>query len=391
MRVEPMRSAKPPVVAICVVACALLTPLASAQDPLVEHIASQVSRDNVTSVIQTLEDFGTRYSYTSECDEAADWLHATLAGFGLEVSFEEFDYGGKTMRNVIARREGLVTPDRVVIVGAHYDSTSEMPTVYAPGADDNASGVAAVLETARILSEFDLSNTVEFICFAGEEQGRRGSIHNATQAAAAGKNIIGVINLDMIGYWPPTSDMELDIGKNTASSWLSNVAEGAATTHAAIPVHNWPDTGVCFHDHVSYWPYGISAIVLMDCYEAHQDPGSSGESTPHYHRTTDTIETLDLDQTTEAVRATVAAMAILSQPFAQEMTLQVNKVAQTQDVLLSWTGGVSPYTLEASTEPDFSGDVFELTPPGGTTAKTWTHSGVLDDGVNYYYRVAGIF
>jgi hypothetical protein len=378
-------------VAVCTAACLFLVAPATAQEPLVEHIASQVTRDNVTTIIQTLEDFGTRYSYTTQCDDAADWLHATLEGFGLEVSYEPFEYGGKTMRNVIARQEGVVRPERVFIVGAHYDSTSQTPTVYAPGADDNASGVAAVVEAARILSQFDLSNTVEFIAFGGEEQGRRGSIHNAAQADASGKYILGVLNLDMIGYWPPTSDMELDIGKNTASTWLANAAEDAALTYATIPVHNWPNTGVCHDDHVSYWPYGISAIVLMDCYEAHQNPGGSGESTPHYHRTTDTIETLDLAQTTEAVRATVAAMAILAQPVVSPVALHVSKVPQAGDVLVSWIGGVPPYTLEACSEQDFSTGVIELTPPGGTSASTWTHSGALDDGVDYYYRVTGLF
>jgi hypothetical protein len=377
-----------PIAVACAIVCVTF---AFAQDPLVEHIASQVSRDNVTSVIQTLENFGTRYSYTNQCDQAADWIHAEFESYGLEVSFEEFEYGGKTMRNVIARREGVAAPGRVLIVGAHYDSTSQTPTTYAPGADDNASGVAAVLEAARILSDFDLGKTIEFICFGGEEQGRRGSIHNATQAAAVGKNIQAVLNLDMIGYWPPTSDMELDIGKNVSSGWLADVAESAALTYAAIPVHNWPNTGVCYDDHVSYWPFGISAIVLMDCYEAHQNPGGSGESTPHYHRTTDTIETLDLDQTTEAVRTTVATMAVLSQASARPMTLLVSKGPGTEDVQLSWDGGVSPYTLEACPTHDFGSGVFEVTPAGGTHANGWTHSGVLNDGVDYYYRVSGIF
>ena len=129
----------------------------------------------------------------------------------------------------------------------------------------------------------------------------------------------------------------------------------------------------------------------MDCYEGHQNPGGSGESTPHYHRTTDTIETLDLDQTTEAVRATVATMAVLAQPTVQAMTLLLSKVAGTEDIQVSWVGGVSPYTLEASSEPEFSAGIFEITPPGGTSTSTWIHSGVLNDGLDYYYRVSGIF
>jgi len=377
--------------ASCVVSVSVLAaPLAQGQDPFVAFMASEVRQDEVTAIIQTLEGFGTRYSYTTECDDAADWLHATLESYGLEVSFQEFDYGGKTMRNVIGRLEGELYPDQVYIVGAHYDSTSETPMVYAPGADDNASGVAAVLEAARILSGYSFESTLEFILFGGEEQGRRGSKHNAAVAALRSKNIVGVVNLDMIGYWPASSDLEFDIGKNVESSWLAAVAEEAATDYASIPVHNWPDTGVCYDDHVSYWEKGYDGVVLMDCYEAHQDPGGSGESTPHYHRTSDTIETLDLAQTTEAVRATVATMALLAGPVELPVVLMMNKIPATGDVYLSWIGGVPPYAVEACTEKDYSSGVLELTPPGGTTGSQWVHSGVLDDGVDYYYQVGGM-
>jgi Zn-dependent M28 family amino/carboxypeptidase len=368
-------------------ACFLALPLAWAQDPIVGDIAAEVSQENVTAIIQQLEGFGTRYSYSPQCDAAADWLYTTLAGFGLEVSFEGFEYNGQAMRNVVGRLEGSVYPDRVFIIGAHYDSTSQMPMVYAPGADDNASGVAAVLEAARTLQHYRVTNTVEFILFGGEEQGRRGSQHNAAQAASAGKDIRGMINLDMIGYWPASSDRELDIGKNAASSSLAATAETAALTYASIPVHNWPDTGVCFDDHVSYWAEGFNGIVLMDCYEAHADPVGSGETTPHYHSTTDTIATLDLAQTTEAVRAAVAAIATLAQPSIAPLVLQVSKDPTAGDVRLSWAGGLPPYIVETCTLRDFSSGVSELTPPGGTTDSEWVHPGVLNDGVDYYYRI----
>ena len=367
-------------------ACLLAAPGASAQDPFVDAIASQVSQENTTAIIQTLENFGTRYSYTTQCDEAADWIYATMESSGIPVAFEEFEYGGRTLRNVVARIEGSVYPDRVFVIGAHYDSTSETPTVYAPGADDNASGVAAVLEAVRILSAFELNNTVEFIAFGGEEQGRQGSQYNAAQADQAGKHILGMINLDMIGYWPQTSDRELDIGKNVASGWLANLVENATTTYASLPVHNWPNTGVCYDDHVSYWPYGVDAIVLMDCYEAHQNPGGSGESTPHYHKTSDTIATLDLAQTTEAVRGAVAAIALLGQPILAPLDLHTHRNPATGDVRISWSGGVGPYTLMVSTEPEFSSGVVELTPLGGTMAIEWLQAGTLDDGIDYYYR-----
>jgi Zn-dependent M28 family amino/carboxypeptidase len=312
-----------------------------------------------------------------------------MAGFGIEVEFEEFVFGGKTLRNVIGRIEGSVHPEEVSIIGAHYDSISQNPMVYAPGADDNASGVAAVLEAARILAGYDLAGSVEFICFGGEEQGRQGAKHNAGQAAQAGKNIVGMINLDMIGYWPSSSDKELDIGKNVASAWLADAVESAADAYAALPVHNWPDTGMCHDDHVEYWAQGYDAIVLMDCYEAHADPGGSGESTPYYHSVGDTIGTLDLAQTTEAVRSAVAAIGGLAVPILFDLALTVSKGSHRPDVVLAWNGGIPPFTLEASTTKDFSSGVVELTPPAGTFGKQWVHPDVLDDGVDYYYRVRG--
>ena len=360
-----------------------------AQDPLVDYLSSQVTQDNVTTIIQTLEDFGTRYSFAPECDEAGDWLYDRMVSYGIEVEFEAFTAGSYTLRNVIGRHPGTVNPDQVVIIGAHYDSTSNMPWTDAPGADDNASGVAAVLEAARLMSGYEFEKTVEFIAFSGEEQGRLGSKHNAALAAHARKDIVAMINLDMIGYWPASSDMELDIGKNVASTDIAATTELAALTYASIPVHNWPDTGVCFDDHVSYWEQGFNAIILMDCYEAHANPGGSGESTPHYHKTSDTIETLDLAQTTEAVRAAVSATALLAGPILSPVALHVSKIPAGGDVHLLWSGSVPPYRVEACTEKDFSSGVFELTPPGGIAESEWVHTGALLDGQDYFYRVSG--
>ncbi|MFC2172541.1 M28 family metallopeptidase [Acidobacteriota bacterium] len=363
----------------------LLPALTWAQDPLISEIALKVERNKVESIIQTLEDFGTRYSFTSRCDAAADRLFREMEGYGIEVYFEEFDHGGKTMKNIIGRIEGSVYPDRIFIVGAHYDATSNDPWNDAPGADDNASGVAAVLEAARIMSGYQFENTVEFICFGGEEQGRQGSQANAADAVSRAKDIRGMINLDMIGYWPANSDMEMDIGKNVQSAWLADLTEQAALTYASIPVRNWPDTGVCHDDHVSYWDGGYSAVVLMNCYEAHR--GLDGESTPHYHRTTDTIATLDLDQTTEAVRTTVAAMAILAVPVVPPITLYGLHGTQPEDVLLSWSGGAPNFDAEACQIKSFDVGIMTLTPAGGIQDSVWTHGGVMFDGLPYYYKV----
>ena len=135
--------------------------------------------------------------------------------------------------------------------------------------------------------------------------------------------------------------------------------------------------------------HGYDAIVLMDCYEAHKDPAGSGESTPYYHSTADTIATLDLPQTTEAVRAAVSAIGALAGPILSPLDLAVAKAVARPDVKMGWDGGIPPFTVQVSTEKDFSTGVFDLTPPGGTFLRQWVHPGILNDGVDYYYSIRG--
>ena len=361
---------------------------AHGRDSLIALMAADVQRSNVVSTIAGLEGFGTRYAFTSSCDAAGDSLHATLASYGLDVSYEDFVWGGKAMRNVVARLPGTVSPQKVFVLGAHYDSISQNPSVSAPGADDDASGIAAVLEAARIMSGHAFENTVEFICFSGEEQGMKGSEASVALALSQGKNIAGMVNLDMIAYFPASSDRELDIGRNAASGWLADVVAQSAADYASLAVHNWPDTGVCYDDQASYWNAGFPAVILMDCYEAHLDPTGTGETVPHYHRTTDTSATLDLDEATEAVRTVVGTMATLAVPVVTPITLYAVKDTAGNAVTLSWTGGAPNFDADVCPLRDFSSGVSRLTPTGGITATLWSHPGVLGDGVLYYYQVS---
>lgn len=102
--------------------------------------------------------------------------------------------------NVVAIKQGTESPDTVIIIGAHYDSRSEDAYNYAPGADDNASGVAGILEIARLLEKYGSKYTLEFVAFSAEEQGLYGSEHYAAEAKLSGKNVKAMINFDMIAY-----------------------------------------------------------------------------------------------------------------------------------------------------------------------------------------------
>ena len=149
----------------------------------------QLSESTLYAYTQRLEDFVTRYTHADSIYSAAAWISERFSELGYsEVVLDSFYIPAlpdpRLCINIIAVKPGEVYPEREVVLGGHYDSTvlPGRPLIYAPGADDNASGVAAVLELARVFHPLTLDCTVKFIAFAAEEQGMDGSWHYAEAA-----------------------------------------------------------------------------------------------------------------------------------------------------------------------------------------------------------------
>ena len=164
----------------------------------IDDIVAGVSQSQYTTYLGSLFT-GTGQSRDldgAEHDLARDYIFSNFTSLGLTASLDPFTYGGGTYHNVVGVRTGTVRPEEIYIVGAHYDSRG------GPGADDNASGVAGVLEAARVLSGYSFASTLVFVAFDREEQGLIGSYHYAQAASATGQNIRGMLSLDMIAYNP---------------------------------------------------------------------------------------------------------------------------------------------------------------------------------------------
>ena len=168
-------------------------------DPFVESLLEQVSGENITTSVQYLQDYGTRDAYTTQSVEAQGWIETQFEGMGLDVEVMDFTMpSGPASDNVIATLLGTEHPDEYVVVGGHFDSISSSED--APGADDNASGTAAVIEIARILSQYGFDRSIVFCAFSGEEYGLYGSAAYANRLGEQEMNVLGYFNLDMIGY-----------------------------------------------------------------------------------------------------------------------------------------------------------------------------------------------
>ena len=140
-------------------------------DPRIQALVDAVSWPSLLCKIRRLENFGTRYATTPQSAAAGESLHAFFQSQNLPVEFHYFEYAGVPMRNVVATQIGATYPDSIIVVCAHYDSISEQPSTDAPGADDNASGTAAVQTVAQLLAPMSFEYTIKYICFAAEEVG----------------------------------------------------------------------------------------------------------------------------------------------------------------------------------------------------------------------------
>ncbi|MBP1770070.1 MAG: peptidase family protein, partial [Candidatus Aminicenantes bacterium] len=241
-------------------------PAASFQDPFIETLVGLVTTPGLNATVQTLQDFQTRYASTTNCESAGDALFSLFSALELdEVRFESFIFAGSyTSRNVVAEKTGRTYPDDIYIVCAHYDSTSPTATrlSLAPGADDNASGVAAVLEAARVLAPYDLDFTVRFIVFSAEEWGLYGSRAYTAGIQGSGQRIRGVINLDMIAYADAMPE-DLQIIVNPQSSWLGDVFL-AGSSYGPVNATKTVNASFVYSDHSPFWDRGWPALLAIE-------------------------------------------------------------------------------------------------------------------------------
>ncbi len=216
-------------------------------------------------------------------DLAADYLEEKLSSYSnLEVVSDQYSGGSLGGRNIVATQVGATNPDDIYVICAHYDSVANYC------ADDNATGTAAVLEAARVLSQYCIDNTIVYALWDEEEIGLVGSSDWADRASNEGKNILGVINLDMIGY-DKDGNNNIPIHTNSNSVSLKDDLIDILNTHSAA-IGLTPEVvnpGISASDHGSFWNNGYKAIALSEGAEF-------SDLTPYYHTANDRVNTLHL-------------------------------------------------------------------------------------------------
>jgi Zn-dependent M28 family amino/carboxypeptidase len=259
-------------------------------------------------------------------DRAADYIRNVFQTAGLKVSAQSYRYRGQAVANLIAALPQHAEAAPYYLGGAHYD-----PVPGTPGADDNASAVAVLLELGRRLPEIALPGPVRLVAFTLEEPPayltrNQGSRVFVRRARKAGERVVGAIVLEMVGYttarqryplalrwvgYPEAGDFIGIVGNRRSRRFGGRVLEGFRRNPSLpveslfIPFDGWILPATRLSDHASFWDVGWPALMVTD---------TAFFRNPNYHLSSDTMDTLDFSFMAKLVTSLEASLAILPQP-----------------------------------------------------------------------------
>lgn len=262
-----------------------------------------------------------------------NYLIERLTKYNLDVQTYKYSINGL---NIFATQKGTKYPEEVFIVGAHHDAV----TRYC--ADDNASGCAAVMETARILSEIGLDYSIIYAFWDEEEAGLWGSSYHARQAKANGQTFKGIINLDMIGY-DSNNDMKFDIQVHPDASSLT-LADSVLKIISRYNLNLVPyiaNPGSDRGDHYSYWKQGIFNAINIGEQIFTNDPN------PAYHTENDRINLFNIPYFAEISKMTVGLMATLAKPSVTGISEKIESLSDIK-IFPNPTNGIITIDLKNS-------------------------------------------
>jgi Zn-dependent M28 family amino/carboxypeptidase len=255
---------------------------------------------------------------------SADFIESRMQASGCRTEQQHFPFRDNTYTNIITEIAGTdPNCQEILVVGAHYDSCEGTP-----GADDNASGIAGLLELARLTREKPLRRTVRYIAYCLEEPPaymtkHMGSYVHAESLHHEGTKVFGMISLEMLGYYsdeegsqyypsslfkpfyPNTGNFIAFVG-NFSSRGFSNTVKSAFTSISSFPVESLNGfsiiPGVDFSDHRNYWKFGYPGFMITD---------TSFYRNPNYHDSGDLPDTLDYDRLAALTKSLYEAFRIV--------------------------------------------------------------------------------
>jgi len=336
---------------------ALRTAATTAFDPItaeIRRVVDEMDADRVRQHIESLAAMGSRYVTRPGNRTAIDYLAETFRAAGYDPELQWFQPGrfaGVETANVVAVLPGTASPDVVYLLTSHFDSVEA-----GPGADDDASGIAALLEVARQLAASPMPATIMFGALSGEEAGLLGARELARRLTAADTAVRGVLNNDMIGWGADRPESDNTI--RYANAAIRDLQHGAALLFTDLLTYDaryyrGTDAGVF------YETWG----EIVGGFGSHPVLGN-----PHYHQPTDTADTVSVPQVVETAKATAGTLMVLASSPAPVRGLAATPAA----------GGIR-ITWDAAPESDIVGYAIAVGPAGETPRLRQTTTGTAVD------------
>jgi Zn-dependent M28 family amino/carboxypeptidase len=287
----------------------------------IDTIAARARR-----IVETLAgDYPSRHGSNPEAlNGAASFIEQEFTSLGYQVQSQWYESDGGRVRNMIVEKKGESPEQASIVIGAHYDTV-----VGTPGADDNGTGIAGLIELSRLLKGHKGNRTIRFVAFPNEEPPyfythRMGSRHYARNLKESGESIFAMLTLEMIGYagegfkqlYPapllrilgryPKDGNYIALVSNLRSARVLSMVRKAMREHGTVGVESLTAPGfvppLFLSDHSSFWKYGFPALMITD---------TAFLRNPHYHSSTDTADTLNYDFLASVVDAVYAAVLAL--------------------------------------------------------------------------------
>jgi Peptidase family M28 len=267
----------------------------------IQNLVGKISRPTFQGHLTHLVSFPTRFSTSAHYASAAAEARNQLTAMGYTTRFQNITVNGGASRNVIAdKRGGATGARRAVLVTAHLDSINlqDGPAANAPGADDDGSGSAGVLEIARVFREHRSQHDLRFILFGGEEEGLFGSKHYVAKLSASERvRIQAVVNMDMIASLNTSTQSVLLEGATLSQRVINGLKEAAAIyTRLTVETSLNPFAS----DHVPFIDMGIPAVLTIE---------GADNANSRIHSANDTIDHVKADLAVEILRMNVAFVA----------------------------------------------------------------------------------
>ena len=310
----------------------------------VKKVTEQASVTRVFGYEKALFDFDSKHITRPGNKLASEYLFNKYTSFGYEPDYQWFAgrgaLGGQTA-NVIATLKGTVNPELVYVVSSHYDSVAG-----GPGADDDTSGTAALLEAARILAKTPQPATIVFASFTGEEAGLLGSREYVRRAVESKLKLVGALNNDMVGW---ANDHRLDNTIRYSNAGIRDIQHAAAMQ---------------FSNMVTYDALYYKSTDAAAYYEAYGDiVGGIGSypvlGNPHYHQSHDLLDTINHQLVTEVAKTTAATLMLLASSPSRLTDLKVD----------SFTGGTAKISWTPSPEKGVTAYIVAYGPPSTSEAQ----------------------